>query len=222
MKNYIFDLDNTLYPYDNGLFDMQLQRMSDFIKLKLDILDDEKASAIRDELYYECGSTMLGLMRYHNIEYKEFLHFIDNIEINHFRPNKELNGILLDLKEKNKNLYIFTNASDFHADRVLKQFDLHQFFHGILTLEKTGLVPKPKQKYYEIGQQKFGLNFEDSVFFEDSSHNLVTAKHLGMTTVLVHADNEKSAANFYDNAEIDYYVRDVKSFFKSDYIATRK
>ena len=52
MKTYIFNLDNTLYPYNNGLFDSQMARMSDYIKLKLDILDTEKANAIRDELYY--------------------------------------------------------------------------------------------------------------------------------------------------------------------------
>lgn len=42
MKTYIFDLDNTLYPYNNGLFDSQMARMSEYIKLKLDIADTEK------------------------------------------------------------------------------------------------------------------------------------------------------------------------------------
>ncbi|MDE4963481.1 pyrimidine 5'-nucleotidase, partial [Francisella tularensis subsp. holarctica] len=85
------DLDNTLYSYKNGLFDRQMARMSEYSKLKLNISDIEKANAIRDELYYECGSTMLGMMRYHNIEPKEFLDYIDNIEISHFEPNQKLN-----------------------------------------------------------------------------------------------------------------------------------
>ncbi|MDE4974294.1 pyrimidine 5'-nucleotidase, partial [Francisella tularensis subsp. holarctica] len=67
MKTYIFDLDNTLYSYKIGLFDRQMARMSEYIKLKLNISDLEKANAIGDELYYEFGSTMLGMMRYHNI-----------------------------------------------------------------------------------------------------------------------------------------------------------
>lgn len=87
MKTYIFDLDNTLYSYKNGLFDSQLEKMREYVKLKLKISDNEKADAIRDELYYEFGSTMLGMMRYHGIESKEFLDFIDDIDISHFKPN---------------------------------------------------------------------------------------------------------------------------------------
>lgn len=220
MKSYIFDLDNTLYSYKNGLFDSQLKRMRDYIKLKLKITDNEKADAIRDELYYEFGSTMLGMMRYHNIESKEFLAFIDDIEIDHFKPNNKLNSYINKLR-KNNRTYIFTNASNFHTYRVLKQLGLDKSFDGILTVEDTGLVAKPKTKYFEIGGDRFAIDFHNAIFFEDSSHNLVPAKHLGMQTVLIHADDDKSAANFYDNQEIDYYVKDVESFFEGKYIAVR-
>lgn len=220
MKTYIFDLDNTLYSYKNGLFASQLDRMREYIKLKLKITDNEKADAIRDELYYEFGSTMLGMMRYHNIEYKEFLDFIDDIDISHFEPNQKLNKYINDLR-KDYRTYIFTNASDFHTYRVLKQLGLDKSFDGILTLEDTNLVAKPKTKYFEIGRDKFNIDFTNAIFFEDSSHNLVPAKHLGMQTVLVHADDDKSEANFYDNQEIDFYVKDVESFFEGEYLAKR-
>lgn len=220
MKTYIFDLDNTLYSYRNGLFDSQMARMSDYIKLKLNISDTDKANIIRDELYYEFGSTMLGMMRYHNIEPKEFLDYIDNIEIGHFKPNEKLNKCINDLR-KNNRTYIFTNASSFHTYRVLKQLGLDDSFDGILTIEDTGLISKPKTKYFEIGRERFDIDFTNAIFFEDSSHNLVPAKHLGMQTVLVHADDHKSEDNFYDNQEIDYYVADVESFFEGDYLARR-
>lgn len=220
MKTYVFDLDNTLYSYKNGLFDSQMARMSEYIKLKLNI-SAEKANAIRDELYYEFGSTMLGMMCYHNIEPKEFLNYIDDIEISHLMPNQKLNNYINDLR-KNNRTYIFTNASDFHANRVLKQLGLDKSFDGILTIQDTGLVSKPKIKYFKIGRDKFDINFEKTIFFEDSSYNLIPAKHLGMQTVLVHADDHKSKANFYDNQEIDYYVADIESFFEGRYIATRK
>ncbi|MEY8673900.1 pyrimidine 5'-nucleotidase [Francisella philomiragia] len=220
MKTYIFDLDNTLYPYNNGLFNAQMARMSDYIKLKLNISDTDKANAIRDELYYEFGSTMLGMMRYHNIEPKEFLDYIDDIEISHFKPNGKLNKHISSLRKDNRT-YIFTNASNFHTYRVLKQLGLDDSFDGILTIEDTGLVSKPKTKYFEVGRDKFDIDFTNAIFFEDSSHNLVPAKHLGMQTVLVHADDHKSEANFYDNQEIDYYVADVESFFEGDYLARR-
>jgi putative hydrolase of the HAD superfamily len=197
-----------------------MKRMSDYIKLKLDISDTEKANAIRDELYYEFGSTMLGMMRYHDIEPKEFLDFIDDIEISHFKPNERLNKYINDLRKGNRT-YIFTNASNFHTDRVLKQLGLKDSFDGILTIEDTGLISKPKTKYFEIAKDRFDIDFTNAIFFEDSSHNLVPAKHLVMETVLIHADDHKSEANFYDNQEIDFYVKDVESFFEGNYLARR-
>lgn len=131
-------------------------------------------------------------------------------------PNKKLNNYINDLR-KNNRTYIFTNASNFHANRVLNQLGLDKSFDGILTIQDTALVSKPKTKYFEIGRDKFDINFEKTIFFEDSSHNLISAKHLGMQTVLVHADDHKSEANFYDNQEIDYYVADVESFFEGIY-----
>ena len=46
----------------------------------------------------------------------------------------------------NNRTFIFTNASNFHAYRVLKQLGLGESFEWILTLEDTGLVAKPKAK----------------------------------------------------------------------------
>ena len=152
---------------------------------------------------------------------KSFIDFIDDIDIDHFKPNQDLNECIGKLKKGNQT-YIFTNASDFHTTRVLKQLGLENYFDGILTIEDTGLIAKPKSKYFEIGRNRFDIDFSNAVFFEDSSHNLVTAKNLGMQTVLVHADDNKSKANFYDNQEIDFYVSDVESFFEGKYIATRK
>ncbi|MDE4953223.1 pyrimidine 5'-nucleotidase, partial [Francisella tularensis subsp. holarctica] len=82
--------------------------------------------------YYEFGTTMLGMRRYHNIEPKEFLDYIDNIEISHFEHNQKLNKYINDLR-KNNRTYIFTNASYFHASRVLKQLGLDNSFDGVLT-----------------------------------------------------------------------------------------
>jgi putative hydrolase of the HAD superfamily len=222
IKNYIFDLDNTLYSYKNGLFDRQLLKMSEFIMSRLSIADMEKADLIRDELYYECSSTMLGLMKYHDIESDDFFDFVDNIYIDDFEVNLNLIRQLEMLKKQGKNLYILTNASDFHTERVTKQLGLNNLFDDVFTLNDSGLIPKPRTEYFNLAKNKTGANYEESIFFEDSSHNLVTAKKLGMTTVLVHADDDKSAINFYENREIDYYVQDLESFFRGDYIATRK
>ena len=116
MKNYVFDLYNTLYSYKNGLFDNQMAKMSEYIKLKLNI-SAEKVNAIRDELYYEFGSTMLGMMRYHNIEPKEFLNYIDEIEISHLMSNQKLNNYINDLRKNNRTFIFLIMLLDLHANR---------------------------------------------------------------------------------------------------------
>ena len=220
MKNYIFDLDNTLYSHKNGLFDSQLIRMTNFIKNLLKISHKE-AEILRDELYFKYGSTMDGLIDLYNINGQDFIKYIDEIDISNYSVDLPLKKKLLELKIKGKNLYVFTNASKYHADRVLKQLELFELFDGIVTLECTGLIPKPQLKAFEYIKEEWNIDFNDSVFFEDTAHNLIPAKKLGMQTVLVHAIDDKSSLDFEKNKEIDFYVEDIVSFLDKKFISIR-
>ena len=219
-ESYIFDLDNTLYSYNTNFFDLQLERMSIFIQNLVGI-NRLKANDIRDQYYKDFGTTMQGLIKNYGIEAKHFLDFIDDISLEKLSPNNDLINLMKKLIAGKKRLYVFTNSSLRHAYRVIKKLGLSNMFDKIVTLECSGLVPKPKTPSFSNFLNTCSLNPQKSTFFEDSFFNLVPAKKLGMKTVLVESEID-AIKNFENNIEIDYLVKDVISYFQGKFISFRK
>ncbi|WP_119343629.1 pyrimidine 5'-nucleotidase [Facilibium subflavum] len=218
-QHYVFDLDNTLYPSSCSFFDLQLENMSDFIQQKLDISRHE-ADFLREDYYHSFGTTMHGLMANHGIDANEFLAAIDDLPLDRLQPDNPLLEKLSYLQNQGKHLSIFTNGSRFHAHRVMKKLKLDTIFEDVVTLECTGLIPKPKEEAFLYCFEHLKIDPQQAVFFEDSSHNLITAKAFGMKTVLVNAD-DTAHARFIAHPEIDYFVDDVESFFQRQFLAKR-
>ncbi|WP_100551423.1 pyrimidine 5'-nucleotidase [Caedibacter taeniospiralis] len=218
-KHFVFDLDNTLYSASSTFFDLQLSNMSDFIVEKLKVTRKE-AEFLREEYYHSFGTTMHGLMHHHGVDPYEFLAVVDNVPLERLQLNDELLGLLSELKLKGKHLSIFTNGSLYHANRVMSKLTLDKIIHDVVTLECTGLVPKPNPEAYQYCFDRLSIDPRQAVFFEDSSHNLIPAKQMGMTTVLVNAD-DTAHARFIAHPEIDYFVEDVSSFLKGEFLEKR-
>ena len=218
-QHYVFDLDNTLYSSKSSFFNLQLEKMSDYIQYKLNV-PRSRADFLREDYYEQYGSTMHGLMINYNIDHREFMTAIDDVPLDLLQPDLTLLQRLNQLKEQGKHLSIFTNASKHHAFRVMEKLNIDQVFNDIVTLECTDLVPKPRQEAFQYCFNKLSIDPQKAVFFEDSYHNLVAAKEFGMKTVLVNA-NVRSSEDYSNNPEIDYFVDDIESFFKKDFIQTR-
>ena len=71
IKNWVFDLDNTLYKAECGLFDKVHILMGKFIEEKIGISSGE-AQAMRSKYYHKYGTTLRGLMSEHNINPEEY------------------------------------------------------------------------------------------------------------------------------------------------------
>lgn len=218
-KHYIFDLDNTLYHSSSAFFNQQLEKMSSFI---CDLLKVTKAEAdfLRDDYYRSYGTTMHGLIHNHGIQAEKFLSTIDAVPLDRLQPDEALLALLLQLKQAGKQLCVFTNGSDYHARRVMKKLQLDQIIEDVVTLESTGLIPKPDKRAYQHLLKTLNIEPTDAVFFEDSSHNLIPAKALGMQTVLVNAD-ETAHARFIAHKEIDLLVEDIEHYFNRKYLFSR-
>ena len=61
IKNWIFDLDNTLYPPEENIFSQIDKKMTSFISNSLDISIDE-AYEIQKENFVNHGTTLAGFM----------------------------------------------------------------------------------------------------------------------------------------------------------------
>ena len=66
IKDWVFDLDNTIYPASSSLFPRVAERMTSFIMEHFN-LDAEAAAEMKTCLFRKYGTTMHGLMREHNM-----------------------------------------------------------------------------------------------------------------------------------------------------------
>ena len=80
IQNWIFDLDNTLYPAECNLFAQIDERMGSFIAELLDV-DRAQARKVQKDYYFRYGTTLNGLMREHQLDphiYLDYVHDIDH------------------------------------------------------------------------------------------------------------------------------------------------
>ena len=67
VTDWVFDLDHTLYPPENRLFDQIETKMNDYIVNFLGI-DAAYANTLRNRYWTTYGTTLAGLMKEHNID----------------------------------------------------------------------------------------------------------------------------------------------------------
>ena len=67
ITDWVFDLDNTLYPHHSNLFSQIDVRMTAYVS-ELLTLPREEARALQKQLYREYGTTLAGLIARHGID----------------------------------------------------------------------------------------------------------------------------------------------------------
>ena len=78
INTWIFDLDNTLYSADSGIFQQVHELMGKFVSNHLNI-DIEEAKNIQKNYYKQHGTTLRGMMDNHGVDPDQFLAISSNI-----------------------------------------------------------------------------------------------------------------------------------------------
>ena len=112
MEFILFDLDNTLYSAEQGVFshiDRRInQYMVEVVGIPLDEVDD-----LRCKYWERYGVTMQGLMRHHRVDPEDYLSYVHDIEVaGLLRPDPELRQALQSLPLRRA---VFTNSSLDHS-----------------------------------------------------------------------------------------------------------
>tara|TARA_B100001059_G_scaffold85836_1_gene83939 strand:- start:4 stop:687 length:684 start_codon:yes stop_codon:yes gene_type:complete len=181
ISNWVFDLDNTLYKAECGLFDKVHILMGRFIEEKLSLSSGE-AQALRSKYYHQYGTTLRGLMIEHKVNPDEYLDYVHQINYDVVSPNEGLKNTIQELKGKK---YIFTNANYGHVEKVLEKLKMENVFDGCFDISESDYLPKPHKEIYVSFQKKFNLDNSSTAMFEDLHINLKEPSAMGWDTVWV-------------------------------------
>ena len=208
--NWLFDLDNTLYPSHLNLFDQIDKKMKSFISKTLDI-SEEQAFIIQKKYYVKYGTTLRGLMINYNIDPDSFLSYVHNINIKKLNSNHDLNRELSKILGKK---IVFTNGSLSHAERILKRLSIRNNIDGIFDIKMSNYLPKPDKTPYLDVIEKYNINPISTIMIDDIPANLKTAKKLGIKTVLIDNRNKNKLAIQLNNKYpfVDIQINNLTQF----------
>ena len=209
IDTWVFDLDNTLYSAESGIFQQVHDLMGKFVSnaLKIDI---KKAKELQKKYFIKHGTTLRGLMDNHNIDPDTFLEEVHKLDYSIIGPNKNLNDELAKLNGKK---IIYSNANNTHINQILKRLNLTNMFDEIYDIKMANYIPKPEIQPYKDIIKKFRINPKKTIMFDDIAKNLVPAKKLGFTSVWIDigeeniSDNIKASKNY-----LDFKTKDLTLF----------
>lgn len=189
-----FDLDETLYAKGNGLWDAIAARMNEYIRVQLELPPDD-VTELRRKYYQTYGTTLRGLQIHHQIDTDDYLAYVHDLPLEaYIQPDLQLRNILQTLSQKK---WVFTNADKNHASRVLNVLGLSDCFEGILDVRAIGFLCKPDVEAYQRALTLANEgNPKSCILLDDSIRNLVPAKELGFTTVLVGSNGSDPAIDY--------------------------
>ncbi|MBB4619315.1 pyrimidine 5'-nucleotidase [Sphingomonas abaci] len=200
VRNWIFDLDNTLYPASADLFAHIDRRMTAFIAELLSV-DLVEAHRIQKAYFIGHGTTLAGLMAEHQVDPHAFLAYVHDIEMDVLQADAPLVAALARLPGRK---LVFTNGDRPYALKVLERLGLGGSFEAVHDIHAMDLRPKPHPDAYAGLCAAFALDPAESLFVEDMARNLKPAKAIGMTTVWV--DNGSEQAPDADRSYIDFHI----------------
>ncbi|MET4663611.1 pyrimidine 5'-nucleotidase [Sphingomonas sp. PvP056] len=207
IRNWVFDLDNTLYPASARLFDQMDVKMTAYVANALGV-DLVEARRIQKAYFFDHGTTLAGLMAEHGIDPHHFLADVHDIEMDVLEQNAPLAAAIARLPGRK---IIFTNADTPYATRVLDRLGLGESFEAIHDIHAMDLKPKPNASAYAGLCAAFDIDPTESLFVEDMARNLAPAKAIGMTTVWIDNGSEQAAAE-QDRSFIDFTTPDLTAW----------
>ncbi|MEO1398399.1 MAG: pyrimidine 5'-nucleotidase, partial [Pseudomonadota bacterium] len=144
VKDWVFDLDNTLYPRHCDLFAQIDWRMTDYVSDLLD-MDKVEARKVQKDLYREFGTTLRGLMVRYHVDPHDFLERVHDIDYSPVDPNPGLGDLIAALPGRK---HIFTNGDVPHAKRTTDRLGITDHFDTVFDIVASDLVPKPAEAPY--------------------------------------------------------------------------
>ena len=181
VDTWVFDLDNTLYPFGSDVWPQIDQRITAFFTGTFG-MDGLSARALQKHYYERYGTSLRGLMVEDGIRPDTFLDFVHDIDRSGLASNPPLAAAIAALPGRK---LILTNGSQLHALRTCEQLGIDHLFEGMFDIVAADMVPKPDPGAYQRFFDRHQVDPARAAMFEDLSKNLVVPHARGMATVWV-------------------------------------
>ncbi|RLB67937.1 MAG: pyrimidine 5'-nucleotidase [Deltaproteobacteria bacterium] len=177
----LFDLDNTLYPRESGLFEHVDHLINRYLEEVVKIPSAEVDQ--RRRAYWQAhGTTLNGLMLHHGVDPYHYLDFVHKVPLeDYLEVDEKLAEMIAGLPGDK---YIFSNASNEHCHKVLDYLGLGDLFIAVYDINYFDFRPKPERIIYQELLDDIGGKAENGIMIDDMAVNLEPAASLGMTTIL--------------------------------------
>ena len=194
-----FDLDDTLYPNTNGLWEAIGERINSYMIHRTKI-PEQQVSRIRDEYLNSFGTTLNGLVANHQIDPHDYLDYVHDVPLeDYLQPDLALQNMFSLIKQRK---IVFTNSDSSHATRVLELLGIDAHIEAILDIVALDFINKPEPQAYSRAMEITNVDEPGScLFLDDRPENLLPAAALGMKTALV--------GNKVKPDNVDYHLRQV-------------
>jgi putative hydrolase of the HAD superfamily len=153
IRDWIFDLDNCLYPASAGLFELIDERMGAYIQRLLGC-DPTEARRVQKHHFHTHGTTLAGLMKEYGIDPNDFLEDVHAIPLDRVQADERLSGALRRLPGRK---FVFTNGDAPYARRVLEAIGVGDQFDELHDIHASSYRPKPDPHGYELLCERFGI-----------------------------------------------------------------
>jgi len=177
-----FDLDDTLYPSNAGLWLAIKNRMNDYMRERMNIPADE-IPALREKYFLQYGTTLNGLQKHHQIDVDDYLAYVHDLPLgDYLTPDPAQRSVIASLTTRN---LIFTNADIHHAERVLAALNLRDLFSAIVDVNTVAPYCKPMPESFAIAMKLAGeADPSRCVMIDDLTRTTHAAKSAGMFSIL--------------------------------------
>lgn len=182
IKVFFFDLDNTLYPHDCGLWEVLRDRIDLYMTEQMHFPADQ-VSGLRHRLWSQYGTTLRGLQAEYHVDTDAYLEYVHALPLRDFiKPNPALHQLLAALPQPK---VIFTNSDAAHARRVLDALEITEFFQDIIDVYTQAPHCKPQPEAFQKALERVDEPPENCLLIDDSPNNLAAAHQLGFKTVSI-------------------------------------
>ena len=181
ITDWVFDLDNTLYPRSCNLFAQIDIRITNYV-MDLTQLDFDAARALQKTYYRDFGTTLNGLMTQHTVDPDHFLNTVHAIDYSPVEAHPDLVEAIRTLPGRK---FILTNGDVSHARSVLAKLGGEDLFEHVHDIRAMTYVPKPHKAAYDGFFALHDIDPTRAVMFDDLEKNLLVPHAVGMSTVQV-------------------------------------